>query len=210
MKTIISHSTPYLSTLIFLILSNLNINIILSQVTEQWVATYNGPANDMDYAAKIVLDRSGNIYVTGPSVGIGTNMDYTTIKYNSNGIQLWAARYNGPGNQMDMPTAMAIDSSGNIYVTGYSNGNSSLDYCTIKYNNNGVQQWVARYPGSGTGGAANSIAVDANSNIYVTGTYNYNLVTIKYNTNGVQQWVATYITNNNDGNYWYEFLDNYI
>jgi len=43
------------------------------------------------------LDGSGNVYVTGYSLEIGTNYDYATIKYNSNGDSLWVQRYNGPG-----------------------------------------------------------------------------------------------------------------
>jgi hypothetical protein len=49
--------------------------------TELWVALYNGPANNDDYAYALVVDDSGNVYVTGQSTGIGTGWDYATIKY---------------------------------------------------------------------------------------------------------------------------------
>jgi hypothetical protein len=71
---------------------------------ELWVATYDGPAcagdvvadvsddgtsisvadgpdNDCDYAYALAMDKSGNIYVTGGSSGVGTRYDYATIKY---------------------------------------------------------------------------------------------------------------------------------
>jgi hypothetical protein len=101
---------------------------------QEWVARYNGPANNHDGGDAIAVDGSGNIYVTGSSVGIGASHDYLTIKYDSAGQQQWIARYNGPGNGEDNALAMAIDGSGNVYVTGYSIGSGSdYDFATIKY-----------------------------------------------------------------------------
>ena len=171
---------------------------VLSQVAQQWVARYNGPGNDTDVAYSIALDGSGNVYVTGYSIGSGTSRDYCTIKYNSSGVQQWVARYNGPGNSEDQARSIVVDGSGNVYVTGSSTGSgTSYDYCTIKYNSSGVQQWVARYNGPGNGyDAAFSIALDVSGNVYVTGRSNggtgYDYCTIKYNSAGVQQWVARY------------------
>jgi hypothetical protein len=84
-------------------------------------------------------------------------------------------------------TAIAVDQSNNVYVTGYSPGtNSTNDIVTIKYDNDGNQIWVQRYNGTGTGDdRANAIAVDANGNVYVTGYESTTaggteMVTIKY------------------------------
>jgi hypothetical protein len=72
------------------------------------------------------------VYVTGSS--IGTNYDYATIKYNSSGVQQWVIRYNGPGNSYDYASSLAVDGSGNVYVTGVSFGSGTYyDYATIKY-----------------------------------------------------------------------------
>src|SRR5205809_245073 len=99
--------------------------------------------------------------------------DYATIKDNSSGEEQWLSRYgpgslpsNGEANNGDFATAIAVDKSGNVYVTGYSGD----DYVTIKYNSAGEQQWVARYDEPGHAlDAAYAIAVDASDNVYVTG-----------------------------------------
>ena len=167
---------------------------------QQWVSRYNGPANNVDIAYSVVVDGSGNVYIAGASSGSGTSSDYAIIKYNSSGIQQWAARYNGPGNSDDEAFCITIDGSGNSYVTGYSkgSGSSGLDYATIKYNPSGLVQWLQRYNGPGdSSDIASALTKDASGNIFVTGqsfgsTSNYDYATIKYNSTGVQQWIARY------------------
>jgi len=159
---------------------------------QQWVARYKGSAT------AIAVDAAGNVYVTGTSYG-GTSDDYATIKYSASGAQQWVARYDGSDSDWEVAIAIAVDSAGNVYVTGYSVGSgTSGDYATIKYNASGIQQWVARYNGPGNGrDEARAIAVDAAGNVYVTGTSygsgtSYDYATIKYSASGAQQWVARY------------------
>lgn len=172
---------------------------------QQWVARYDGPVHQFDGALAIALDNIGNVYVTGSSFGSGGDYDYATIKYNTSGQQQWLARYNGSPNGLDFAIALAVDGSGNTYVTGSSEGSgTSDDYATIKYDSAGEQQWVARYNGPGNHlDAAYAIAVDNAGGVYVTGysddTDNAeDYATIKYNSDGQQQWVARY---NGPGNF---------
>src|SRR5688572_19919046 len=166
----------------------------LKAVSQVWVNSYNGPANGEDKSNAMKTDAAGNIYVTGYSTGLGTSKDITTIKYNSQGVLQWTARYDGPGNSTDEAYAITIDASGNIYVTGYSVGsNSDKDIVTIKYNSNGVQQWAIRHTSAGEyDDEAYAITVDASGNSYVCG-YQYDddkddeIVVIKYNSSGVMQ-----------------------
>jgi uncharacterized delta-60 repeat protein len=166
---------------------------------QQWAALYNGPGNDSELASDLVVDNSGNVYVTGSSYGDGTYNDYATVKYDSNGTQLWVKRYNGPDNGDDGASDIAIDLSGNVYVTGYSYGDGTgTDYATIKYNANGDQLWVKRYNGiSNSDDSASALAVDGTGNVYVTGSSvggaaGTDYATVKYGADGNQLWAARY------------------
>ncbi|MDH4222017.1 MAG: SBBP repeat-containing protein [candidate division Zixibacteria bacterium] len=99
-----------------------------------WVMRYNGPVNLNDEARSLHIGSFGNVYVNGYSIGSGTGYDYLTMKYNSIGDNVWMRRYNGPGSSDDEAWALAIDDSGNVYVTGYSmESGTGYDYATIKY-----------------------------------------------------------------------------
>ncbi len=176
-------------------------------VQQAWVARYNGPGNDFDGAVAIRLDNSGNIYVTGESIGLGTGADYVTIKYNSSGEQQWVARYDG--GPSDAATALAVDSSGNVYVTGqsWSAKTSEYDYATVKYNADGQEQWVARYDGPANDyDYPTGIALDSSGDVYVTGEStglagDWDCTTIKYNPGGQQEWVVRYNGPANDNDW---------
>jgi len=164
-----------------------------------WVSRYNGPGNYQDYSRAVVVDKSGNVYVTGGSYGFGTSKDYATVKYYSNGDTAWVRRYNGPGSGIDEALAIAVDGSGNVFVTGYSySSGTNYDYATIKYKPNGDTAWVRRYNGPvSSSEEATSLAIDTSGNVYVTG-YSYgsgtdfDYATIKYKPNGDTAWVRRY------------------
>jgi hypothetical protein len=163
-------------------------------VYQAWVARYTPPWEADDDVKAIAVDAQGNVYVTGQSWGLGGNYDYATVKYNSAGQQEWATRYDGPDHGNDQANAMAIDSSGNVYVTGSSQtGDSYTEWATIKYDSAGQQLWVARHNICPRSYAfAKAIGVDGSGNLYVTGVDADGWGTIKYNSAGEEQWVAHY------------------
>lgn len=168
---------------------------------QQWASQYNSPDANYDEAHAITVDASGNVYVTGISQTLVLiNYDYATVMYNSAGVQQWATRYNGTGNDYDRANAIALDATGNVYVTGRSVGSGSAaeDAVTIKYNNAGVSQWTARYDGPSAGyDEGKAITLDAAGNVYITGysnstTSNNDYLTIKYDLTGAQEWITKY------------------
>ncbi|MFZ1320834.1 MAG: SBBP repeat-containing protein [Ignavibacteria bacterium] len=141
-------------------------------------------------------DASGNVIVA-----CNYGFDVMMLKYNSSGNLLWRKNYAGiGGNNYDRVTAMAIDASSNIYLTG--NGvraaGEDADYLTLKYDPNGNMLWENFYNGNrNVDDYSKGIALDVAGNVYVTGLtfelpFNDNYMTIKYNTAGVEQWRINY------------------
>lgn len=177
--------------------------------TQLWLATYQCAAAGGDWGNDIAVDNAGNIYITGssdtiPSIG----RTFLTLKYNSSGGREWVTRYYGgwpPTTSVDS-RSMALFENNYIYVAGYAvYSATNYDYVVLKYNTNGVQQWVSTYH-SGVNDLANKIALDDSGNAYVTGlasnlsSANEDAVTVKFNSAGTQQWVARYngVTNSID------------
>ncbi len=173
---------------------------------EDWAVRYNGPLNRDDFTSAVAVDKSGNIYVTGASMGSGTSWDYATIKYLPGGTMKWLRRHNGNwgslGSRVDCARAIAVDNDANVYVTGDSSGeNGYRGYFTIKYDNDkaGTYMWGRRYSrGKYSTACATALAVDRSGNVYVTG-YTYppwsstcDITTVKYDGNGLYEWAKHY------------------
>lgn len=161
-----------------------------------WLARFTGSGTDQP--TKIVADKNGNSYVTGRS---GTDgyldvPDFLTVKYDSSGNVVWTRRldYN---KGWDVPHSIAVDGSGNVYVSGESQiaNNSRYGFLTVKYDTNGNELWRRRLDAADSS-FGNDMAIDANGNVYVTGTVwatnNNDVLTAKYNSNGDFLWQQQY------------------
>jgi uncharacterized delta-60 repeat protein len=163
-----------------------------------WKSLYHGSAEDQ--AVALALDQAGHVYVTGKSKNSVGDWDFLTIKYNAaDGATLKTVTYNGGDN--DMPTALAIDGSGNIFVTGGSqDSHNGYDYLTIKYGAGLDSVWARRYnnPNSNDYEMAKDLALDAAGNVYVAGmSYRgqhggYDYATVKYDPQGAESWAIRY------------------
>jgi hypothetical protein len=142
--------------------------------TRIW-GTYIGGSNH-EYLYSVKCDQSGNVLVaggTGSSTGIATSGAHQTVnnggmwdsflmKFNTNGNIVWGTYYGGSSG--DYASAIAIDNSSNIYLTGITESSNSIstsgihqtnygggpwDAFVVKFNSNGVRQWGTYYGGSG-------------------------------------------------------------
>lgn len=197
-----------MNKLIFTLLSVLVFVTQSFSIGQEWAARYNGSGNSHDWSYAIAMDPGGNIVVTGYSTGAATSKDYKTIKYNPSGSIIWEAAFNGPINGGDYSNALAIDPSGNIFVTGRVDfGTTGSDIITIKYNSAGVQQWVARFTGPSNGlDEGRSIRLVSDGSVIVGGkttgiTSALDFVTIKYNPDGSQAWATLYNGPGNNEDY---------
>jgi hypothetical protein len=201
-----------------------------------WATRIDGTEYNKDY--NITTDNTGvyiinefegtiNVYNTDDTKFTTLNSlglyDAFIVKYNTNGIAQWVTHIGGTNNNSG--SGITVDISG-LYVTGtfnetltVYNSNStvfttltseSFDAYIIKYNTNGIAQWVTTIGGINRD-TGYSITIDA-TGVYVTGLFTgeitiYNANTtvfttltsdstdafiVKYNTNGIAQW-ATHI-----------------
>jgi uncharacterized delta-60 repeat protein len=167
-------------------------------VVEEWAARYDG--GDNDTSCDVVVDRDGNVYIAGETIVAGDRDDYAylTVKYNPSGGEEWAEVYHGwEGPGLDAALAIAIDDSGNVYVTGESENGTDSDFATVKYDPQGRERWVRRYDGpAGSWDYGHDIAVNDSFNVYVTGIAatvgSSDFGTVKYDQFGTEKWAVFY------------------
>ncbi len=163
------------------------------QPTQEWVARYPGPYNDLD-GPFLAVDKLGNSFVAGTHV-VNDSINILCVKYNTSGVQQWAALYKYPGVGFFAPTGLALDTFGNAYVTSlYGQSSlSPLNSLLVKFNgSNGSVLWAKRYIGQYGTSYPFDIEIDRLNNIYVVGYSDTSHLVIKYSTNGDSVWVRKY------------------
>jgi len=163
-------------------------------------STYLG-GSSYDFGQSIALDGSGNVYVTGGTGSSnfpvtagaykttkGKNEEAFVMKLNARGNGLMYSTYLG-GSNNDYGRAIAIDGSGNVYVTGETESSNfpvtagayqttfggARDVFVTKLNASGSRLMYSTYLGGIDNEEGYGIAVDGSGNAYVTGeTYSTN------------------------------------
>jgi hypothetical protein len=156
-----------------------------------WSAAY--PSST--YAQRIALDGSGNVYV-GATGRDSSGNHFLVLKYNPAGSLLWSGTYAGFSQFDNNLTDIAVDSLGNVVLTGNSSGAASHDIVTARFTADGTRQWVSRYNNESvdSGETARGVAIDSSGFVYVAGyTYGgasqHDFLALKYDANGNQKWV---------------------
>ena len=172
--------------------------------TLMWGKIIGGTGTEAGYGMSI--DSSGNVYITsftttngftvsGLSGGSvkpsGSDADAFLAKYNTNGALLWGRFVGVGGSQNEQEFGSAIDTSGNIYVTGYtastitisgisggaSRSGSLTDAFVAKYSPNGVLFW-GKFIGGTNIESGWDVSTDPFGNVYVAGYTNHSGLTI--------------------------------
>ena len=153
-----------------------------------WIGTAGSTVNGEEAGNGVARDKDGNLYITGGFLGTATfggvslistgQRDGFIAKYSPQGTLLWAHRFGG--NNATHSLGIAVDSSGNSYVTGYFNGkleagsvslNSQLNhFFIVKFDAQGNAVW-GRQANGGDESRGLSIAVNAAGRIWVSGEY---------------------------------------
>jgi len=189
----------------------------------QWNTFYGSTTSD--YGSGVAVDGNENVYVTGYSNAswgisplhahtVGNNEDIVVFKLDSLGALKWNTFY-GSETYNDYGYGIAVDGSGNSYVTGTSkatwgspvhpfSGNGLGDITVLKLNTSGVLQWHT-FHGSTAIDNGYGIAVDGSRDIYVTGSSqatwgsplhaysgSYDIVALKLNNSGILQGNSFY------------------
>ena len=112
-----------------------------------WTTSYDSGFDDD--VTDVQVDANNNIYITGFFLANGDllNQDVVTLKYDSAGALVWSNIYAGNAGENDESSALVVDASGNVYVCGVSDNDSStsinLDWFVIQVQSNGTTGWTS-------------------------------------------------------------------
>ena len=179
---------------------------INSAGTAQWAKVFDGTNNGIDTARGLAVDSGGSVYVLGDTEETPSFIyDYLTLKYDTDGNNIWTATYNSGAGNNDTPLAIALYVNGNDGLTyAMVSGSANDNLTTISYASaTGNQAWTANYDTKVSSQAeGNDIAVDAGGNSYVVGKveadiaygdYGFDAYLIaKYGPDGTELWSNIY------------------
>jgi hypothetical protein len=124
---------------------------ISSSGSLQWLASYNGAANNYDQAYALMLDNSGNVYISGLTTLNSSTTDILTARFSPSGALHWSKTYDNGLNEDDYSFCMTLDGFNNVITSGFVLRSAAgfNDIATIKYSQVvGVTPVSSEVPGS--------------------------------------------------------------
>ena len=164
-----------------------------SNLALQKQITVNGSANSTDEGYGIIFDGGGNLYVAGTVTEAGQGYNIWIAKYDTDLNLLLGTTVNGPGNNTDKGRFLALDASGNLFVSGsVTQAGSGYDIWLGKLdtNLNLLKQTIVAGPTTGEDKGYGILFDDTNNVLYVTGT-------LTEPAQGYDIWLAEYDINLN-------------
>lgn len=157
---------------------------------------------DTIYNSDVLVTMVGDYYSNSYML-MHRNSSFDVAKYNSSGVQVWRSSFSALGSSDNIPTDEKIDANGNVFVFGETISGANETFNLVKYNSNGIQQWVSQFtpPVPNASNTSNNIGLDFAGNIYAGGTTrdtslnHSNTTIIKFNSSGNIQWARYNVTN---------------
>jgi hypothetical protein len=160
-----------------------------------WNLTWSGEYEPKDSGQDIVLDASGNIFITGWINEY--EEDAFITKYDSNGIEIWNTTWDAAA--YEKLNGIAVDDSSNVYVTGIirPDGSTPYDILIAKFDSNGNEQWNRTWDGGYGDDYGNRLILDDSNNLYIAGSTENSsgytdFLVLKFDNMGEQQWNYTW------------------
>ncbi len=103
-----------------------------------WQVSFNGYGNSVDESKAVVIDASGNSYITGFTADTNQVIKIVTLKVSNTGSIIWSKVFLPPAYNQGIGITIANDNNGNIYTCGYcrrANGSNSI--AVIKFSTSG-------------------------------------------------------------------------
>jgi hypothetical protein len=155
-------------------------------------AVYRGAAGMAANPSAIAVDGNNNLFITGPAYQASGRYDYATLKLDGlTGSIRWAAKlFDGDGSGDSVPTAIAVDASDNVAVTGYTLMGSAIRGATLLYDGvTGDRHWgPATFDAEGDGDIP--VAVVASAPVIFSGAGLIppgpvtSMITVSFNSSG--------------------------
>jgi glycine cleavage system H lipoate-binding protein len=179
---------------------------------EIWNKTWGG--SQYDTGMHIIEDTFGNFYISGQTNSLGdVDGDALLIKFNNIFEEQWNVTWGG--SEPDIANKVELDSNNYLYVVGHSESldpsPGESDVFLLKYNSSGNFEWERDW-GTSYSQRGNSLAIDSDDNIYITGyTFGHPASSgkgflLKYDSSGTYQWERIWGVDGQYGNYFYRII----